>query len=82
MYKPGPHAMTGTIVGEHAVGPGRLVFCQYRLVEAALRGDAAGTSILTDLVDRCGPPAGPPARETLSGADGRLLHRYSFPEAS
>jgi hypothetical protein len=82
MYKPGPGAMTGTIVGEHPIGPGRLVFCQYRLVEAAIHGDAAGTSILADLVRWCRAPRRPPQRETTARADGRHLHRYSFPEPS
>ena len=49
-YKPAPRAMTGTILGAHAVGPGRLIFCQYRLSRPAARGDAAAQLLLTDLV--------------------------------
>jgi hypothetical protein len=49
-YKPVPGAMTGTVVGSTAVGPGRLVVCQYRLTAPAAAGDAAARAVLADLV--------------------------------
>jgi hypothetical protein len=44
-----PMGTLGTIVGAHPVGRGRLVFCQYRLVQPALGGDVAARSLLADL---------------------------------
>ena len=35
-YKPVPGAVSGTVVGLHRVGEGRLILCQYRLVQPAL----------------------------------------------
>ena len=49
-YKPEPRAITGTVVGSHPVGTGRIVFCQYRLAERAAAGDAAAQALLGDLV--------------------------------
>jgi hypothetical protein len=42
--------MTGAVVGSTAVGPGRLVFCQYRLTAPAAGGDAAARAVLADVV--------------------------------
>jgi hypothetical protein len=41
---------TGTLVGSHPCGRGRLVFCQYRLARQAAAGDPAAQSLLADLV--------------------------------
>lgn len=45
-----PRGNTGTLVGAHRVGGGRLVFCQYELSRRALAGDAAARALLADLV--------------------------------
>lgn len=68
-YKPVPGAMTGTVVGSHPVGAGRLVFCQYRLVAAAARGDAAARALLADLVGWAAAE-----RRLLDIEEGRLPH--------
>jgi hypothetical protein len=41
---------TGTIVGTHPVGAGRLVFCQFALAEPALEGDPVARALLADLL--------------------------------
>lgn len=79
-YKPNPGAMTATIVGEHRVGAGRLVFCQYRLVEGSLRGDAAAKALLRDLARWACAPRRPPERLTVRKDDGRELHLYRLEE--
>jgi hypothetical protein len=79
-YKPNPKPLTGTIVGEHHVGDGRLIFCQYRLEAAAAAGDEAGTALLRDLIVWAQRPNVAPERETTVRPDGRRLHRYSFEE--
>ena len=45
-----PRGTTGTIVGAHPVGPGGLVFCQYRLAHRALGGEVVARALLSDLV--------------------------------
>jgi hypothetical protein len=75
-YKPVPGAMTGTIVGSHAVGPGRLVFCQYRLCGAAAKGDAAALAILADLIGWAAAPRRQLTVEATTLADGRRVARY------
>ena len=45
-----PMGSLGTLVGAHRVGRGRLVFCQYRLVQPALEGDVAARSLIADLI--------------------------------
>ena len=45
-----PRGTTGTIVGAHENGHGRLVFCQYRLAHRVLRGDPVARGLLADLV--------------------------------
>jgi hypothetical protein len=79
-YKPDPGAITGTVVGEHRVGDGRLIFCQYRLVEPALVGDAAARAMLRDLAMWATAPYRVPERETLATVDGRPLYLYAFDE--
>jgi len=44
-----PMGSLGTLVGAHRVGRGRLVFCQYRLVQPALEGDVAARALIADL---------------------------------
>ncbi|HWG99928.1 MAG TPA: glycoside hydrolase family 2 TIM barrel-domain containing protein [Pilimelia sp.] len=77
-YKPLPGAVTGTVVGAHRVGPGRLVFCQYRLVGQVGQGDAAARALLADLVRWAADP--PPALVADRGtkADGRAVTYYSY----
>jgi len=77
-YKPTPGAMTGTVVGEHRVGRGRLIFCQYRLLEPARRGDAAARALLADLVSWAREPRPSLRAEVLTKDDGRTLTLYSF----
>jgi hypothetical protein len=78
-YKPVPGAMTGTVLGSHAVGPGRLVFCQYRLAAAAAAGDAAACAILGDVLRWAAVPRPVMRREAMPMADGRrTLLAYSW----
>ena len=49
-FKPVPDPLAGPVVGAMAVGPGRLVTCQYRLAEPARRGDPAARAILAELL--------------------------------
>jgi CheY-like chemotaxis protein len=79
-FKPEPRALTATVVGEHRVGRGRLVFCQFRLVEPALDGDAAARALLRDLVAWASSPYQPVRRETLGIEGGRTLRLYTFEE--
>jgi hypothetical protein len=78
-YKPVPGAMTGTVVGSHQVGPGRLVFCQYRLCERAAKGDAAARALLADLVRWAARPRPLLAVQERRLGDGRRVARYSHP---
>jgi hypothetical protein len=80
-YKPVPGAMTGTVVGSHAVGPGRLVFCQYRLCERAVKGDAAACALLADLMRWAGTAQSRLAVEETALPDGRRVARYSHVRA-
>ena len=79
-YKPVPGALTGTVVGSQAVGPGRLVVCQYRLASGAAAGDAAARAILADVLAWATVPRPVLGRETLTRDDGRRLVRYSWRE--
>jgi hypothetical protein len=79
-YKPDPGAITGTVIGEHRAGAGRLVFCQYRLAEPAIGGDAAARAMLRDLAGWASAPYRVPERETVTTPDGRPLHLYRFAE--
>ncbi|HVL03398.1 MAG TPA: glycoside hydrolase family 2 TIM barrel-domain containing protein, partial [Acidimicrobiales bacterium] len=76
-YKPVPDALTGTVVGSHEVGAGRLIFCQYRLCAPAARGDAAALALLADLVRWASMPRPLLDMEHDALADGRRVARYS-----
>jgi Glycosyl hydrolases family 2, TIM barrel domain/Glycosyl hydrolases family 2, sugar binding domain len=78
-YKPDPGAFTGTIVGEHDVGGGRLIVCQYRLAERAAAGDAAASALLADIVRWALRPV-EMVRQEAAAPDGGQLHVYSFPQ--
>jgi hypothetical protein len=77
-YKPVPNAVTGTVLGSHAVGPGRLVFCQYRLAARACNGDSAARAVLGDVLAWATEPRPVMSRETLASGDGASLVRYSW----
>ena len=74
VYKPVPGAMTGTVLGSHAVGAGRLVFCQYRLSG----GDAAAQALLADVLRWAAEPRSVLRRESSVKDDGRALLAYSW----
>jgi hypothetical protein len=76
-YKPVPGAMTGTVVGSHAVDAGRVVFCQYRLCGPATKGDAAARALLADLVRWAGAERRRLTVEEAQLPDGRRVARYS-----
>ena len=75
-YKPVPGAMTGTVLGSHGVGGGRLVFCQYRLAAGAAAGDAAACALLADLVRWAASTRPVIERDVLVKDDGRRLYSY------
>ncbi len=77
-YKPVPGALTGTVVGSHAVGSGRLVFCQYRLAARAASDDAAAAALLADVVRWASRPRPVMARHDHLKDDGRRLVAYSW----
>ena len=77
-FKPVPGAITGTVVGEHRVGTGRLLLCQYRLQDRAAAGDVAARALLADLVNRAASPRPPTIAEATVREDGRRLTYYSF----
>ncbi|HUR23207.1 MAG TPA: glycoside hydrolase family 2 TIM barrel-domain containing protein [Acidimicrobiales bacterium] len=81
-YKPVPGAMTGTVLGSHAVGAGRLVFCQYRLRERAAAGDAAACALLADVMAWADQPRPVMHKEQATKDDGRSLISYSWEEAT
>jgi hypothetical protein len=76
-YKPMPGAVTGTVVGLHRVGPGRLVMCQYRLVRPAASGDAAARALLADLVRWAAEPRPSLHTDQVSISGDRSLTYYS-----
>jgi hypothetical protein len=80
-YKPAPNAVTGRIIGSHRVGPGRLIVCQYRLVNAAVAGDAAARAVLADLVAWAADPPPRMGRERVVRDDGRTVRFYSWETA-
>ena len=80
-YKPVPGAMTGTVLGSHAVGTGRLVLCQYRLRERAAAGDAAACALLGDVMSWATEPRPVMHKEESVKDDGRALVAYSWDEA-
>ena len=77
-YKPVPGAMTGTVLGSHQVGPGRLVFCQYRLTERAAAGDAAACALLDDVLRWAAEPRPVMQKSSTAKDDGRTLIAYSW----
>jgi hypothetical protein len=77
-YKPVPGAITGTIIGSHAVGPGRLVLCQYRLEEPAEAGDAAARAVLSDLLLWAARPHLVMCKEPTRMPDGRSQTFYTW----
>ena len=79
-YKPVPGALTGTVVGSHAVGAGRLVLCQYRLAAGAAAGDAAARVLLADVLRWASEPVPVMARHVQVKDDGRRLVAYSWAE--
>ncbi|MGB9376466.1 MAG: glycoside hydrolase family 2 TIM barrel-domain containing protein [Mycobacteriales bacterium] len=78
-YKPVPGSITGTVVGLHHVGTGRLLLCQYRLAAGAASSDAMAAALLADLVRWAADPRPPTTAERTSKDDGRALTYYSFP---
>jgi hypothetical protein len=76
-YKPVPGAVTGTVVGSHQVGPGRVVFCQYRMCAGAAKGDPAARALLADLIRWASQPRPTLVVEASRLADGRRVARYS-----
>jgi hypothetical protein len=76
--KPVPNAMTGTVVGKHAVGGGHVIFCQYRLVERALARDGAARAFLADLLNWAAHPRSPLHRRDVVRDDGRTVRLFSW----
>jgi hypothetical protein len=77
-YKPVPGAMTGTVLGSHGVGAGRLVLCQYRLAVGAAAGDPAACTLLADVLRWAAELRPVMAREAIVKDDGRALVAYSW----
>jgi hypothetical protein len=77
-YKPVPNAVTGTVIGSHAVGAGRVVFCQYRLARGAAAGDPAALAILGDVLRWVAVPRPVFARRTVGIDGGRTVHEYAW----
>ena len=77
-YKPVPNAVTGTVIGSHAVGTGRLVLCQDRLAGRAAEGDPAAKAILADLVRWAARPRPVPIRHMSTTADGRKVLAFEW----
>ena len=77
-FKPVPGALTGTIVGAVDAGGGRLVLCQYRLVDRAAEGDVAARALLADLLRWAALPR--PVMDARRGtkADGRATTTYRW----
>jgi hypothetical protein len=77
-YKPVPGALTGTVVGRHRVGPGQVLFCQYRLIERVLGGDAAARGLLADLLNWAVRPRPLLQRRDVVHPKGRRVRLYSW----
>jgi hypothetical protein len=80
-YKPVPGAMTGTVLGSHPVGEGRMVFCQYRLAARATAGDPSACAILADLLRWGALPRPVMSKQATVKDDGRNLVVYSWHDA-
>ena len=79
-YKPVPGALTGTVVGAHDAGAGRLVYCQYRLARPAAAGDPAARAILGDLLRWIARPRPVVEKRVLVKDDGRSLTEFCWRE--
>lgn len=77
-YKSVPGALTGTVLGSHAVGPGRLVMCQYRLAAGAAAGDPVACALLADVLRWAARPRPVMCRRDILKDDGRTLMAYSW----
>lgn len=77
MWKPFPDEIAGTVVGELPVGAGRLVVCQFPLVQAVRGGDPMATAVLADLLRHLAAPARPLRSATGSLGDGRDITYYA-----
>ncbi|HVF76648.1 MAG TPA: hypothetical protein VM938_16545, partial [Acidimicrobiales bacterium] len=77
-YKPVPGAMTGTILGAHSAGAGRLILCQYRVCDRALKADAAACALLADLVRWATTPRPTMERTPRTMPDGRSQTSYTW----
>jgi hypothetical protein len=77
-YKPVPGAMTGTVLGSHPVGAGRLVFCQYRLTDRAASGDPTACALLADVLRWAACPRPVMRRDVRVKDDGRRVVAYSW----
>lgn len=77
-YKPAPGGLTGTVVGAHQVGSGRLVMCQYRLATRVSAADPTARAVLADVLNWAGTPPAAMNRERSAMPDGRHLVRYSW----
>ncbi|HEX2148748.1 MAG TPA: glycoside hydrolase family 2 TIM barrel-domain containing protein, partial [Actinomycetota bacterium] len=78
-YKPAPDALTGTLIGSTSVGPGRLIFCQYRVCEQAVSGDAAACAVLADVLRAPKRLARAAQKERITKEDGRALQLWWLP---
>ncbi len=78
-FKPAPDPLTGTVVGSLRVGPGTLVFCQYRLCEPAAAGDAAARAVLADLIRAPARLARKAVVDRIIVPDGRTLQVWTLP---
>lgn len=81
-YKPVPGAVTGTVVGAHRVGTGRLLLCQYRVTRRAALGDPAAGALLADVVRWAADPRPALVRRQLDPADGGAVTYYSVAAAA
>nr|MDQ3758075.1 hypothetical protein [Actinomycetota bacterium] len=77
-YKPVPGALTGTVVGSHGVGTGRLILCQYRVVERVQQRDAAARALLGDLLRWASEARPTMHRARTTKPDGRAMTSYSW----
>ena len=78
-YKPAPDPLTGTLIGCASVGPGKLIFCQYRLCERANAGDSAARAVLGDVFRALERLERVAVKESTKKPDGRNLHLWWLP---
>ena len=77
-FKPVPGALTGTVVGALDADRGRLVLCQYRLVDRADDGDVAARALLADVLRWASVPAPVMDARRETKADGRSTTTYRW----